>query len=161
MSTKDEPPVRQSFAERLRAGPALEVLRPNGLKAALFLSAALAHLALNLGFGFVPGLAYRFNLPYSGYDGFVSLLYGSFNFPLAIFKATNIWSFKASNPAPSLLVPLALHLAYWYAVASALGHVIRLKDEALRYRYYTAALAVAIAFILMMHLFRSFGLQPV
>ena len=131
------------------------IFKSNIIRMIIFTVIVLTHIVLNFGLRI-------FQYPYDReYNSFVSLLYGAFNFPLAIFKETNIWAFSVNRVGDYFSLPLVIHLIYWAAVAVVVDHVIRQRDSATRYKQAFIVLAVFFTFTLLMHLGRSFEIDPI
>ncbi len=120
-------------------------LKPRKITIALFFIIIAVHFALNLGLSFFPLY----------YAVFVSLLYGGFNLPLMFFlfilDLPTLTALDVLTPDSfiQLLLPLVLHLIYWYVVASFVAAVVRQKNAAIKYRNAFVLLAAFFAFFII------------
>lgn len=120
-------------------------LLPRKITIALFFIIIAVHFALNLGLGFFPMY----------YAVFVSLLYGGFNLPLMFFlfilDLPTLTDLDVLIPLSfiQLLLPLVLHLIYWYVVASFASSVVRQRNPAIKYRNAFVLLAAFFAFFII------------
>jgi len=119
----------------------LSFLRPDKTKIIVFLIIIAIHFFLNLGLVYLP----------ISYGIFVSLLYGGFNLPLAIFGFTGIWSFQVNrlDSFGTLFFPLLLHLIYWYVIACFVASVLGQKNKTTKYKYAFTLLLVFFIFIIL------------
>jgi hypothetical protein len=143
---------KADFAFRIKKELSLKniknFLNPRKINIALFVIIIAIHYGLNLGLGFFP----------INYNFFVSLLYGAFSLPLSLLDCTNLWSLNVISTQSfiALLLPLVLHLIYWYIVASFVGAVVRQKNKTVRYRNAFILLAVFFAFFIICYFFLLF-----
>jgi hypothetical protein len=129
-----------------------EFLSPKRANIGLFLLIVAIHYFLNLGLGYFS----------KGYNYFVSLLYGAFNLPLLLLNISiNSMDVTSSYSFAVLIVPLIIHLIYWYIVGSFVASIIRQNDKGKRYKNAFIMLLVYFAFVIIAYFFIAFFYLPI
>ena len=127
-------------------------LRPNRVNLSLFVAIIAVHIALSLCL-IIGGFSYRV---------FTSILYSLFNFPVFVTSLSLSGYSIYTLSAVSMILPLIIHIIYWYIMACFIRVPIAIKkDMELRYRYAFYILAAFFIFAVLTALWFSLTIGSV